>query len=304
MSRRGALRWAIGWSALACALVMAVPAGAQTTEERLYERRLEYQAAQQAYEAAESALTVVEAQFGRALNAVDVARRANDQSGLERALADALTRSVPVSNQRQAVESAGETFRDARQGLINILIVRQQELLSDFDVAPTRADRDAIDALLRDLSLELERLEAAAEAALTLGPIAMPNVAFDNRDGPSELRFKAEILERAAADIDTVVVDLEAQIAGLRDRLQRERSRRDFLGGVDRFGDRVDLTVSGPPGVDPTGQASDSTAVGGLPISLEERVEALESGVEALIARRDELQLRARMFRERIRSRG
>lgn len=296
-------RWWLGAS-MALGLALAAPAAGQTTEERALERRLEFRAAQEAYEAAESALTVVEAQFAAALREVDRARRANDENALERAYAEALTRSIPVSDRRQSVEAAGVRFREARQALIDVLILRQQELLADFDVASNRAERDGIDILLRDNSLELERLEAEAEEALTTGPIVMPNVAFDNREGPNEIRFKARILERAAADVDSVIVSVENQIQGLRDRLQRERTSRDFRTGLDRFGDRADLTVSGPPTTDPTVQASDSTAVGGLPVSLEERVEALEAILESLELRRDELLLRAQMFRERIRRRG
>ena len=115
---------------------------------------------------------------------------------------------------------------------------------------------------------------------------------------------KAEILERSAAQVDSVIVNTQQQIDGLRERLQRERSRRDFLGRLDRFGDRVDLTAARPPTGNQAAQAGDSTVVGGLPVSLEDRVAALESQLEGLEQLRDDLLIRAARFRERVRRRS
>ena len=103
--------------------------------------------------------------------------------------------------------------------------------------------------------------------------------------------------------VDSVVVTLEGQIDDLSNRLQRQRARADFIGGVDRFGDRIDPT-SGRIGRGAGVSVSDSTGAGGLPVSLEDRITALEETLLSLIRFRDDLVFRAGQFRERIGRRG
>lgn len=294
------------WGGLLLGLVLAVgalaapgPLPAQTSEEVLAQRRLEYRAARDAYEAAVSAFSVVERRFSAALEQVGRARRAGDQEALEQAFALAQDRSVPLRAQETRVAEVRQRLQEARQDLIDVITVRLGELLAEMDQASSAAERAELDALWRDLANEQERLEAEGGDELALNPVVLPEITFDPRDGPEELEAKAQILERHAAVTDTIIRELDEDIAGLIDRLRIERQRRDFLAGTERFDDtRVPVVTGSGSGERPA--AADSTVVD-RPRTLEERVEALRRYREQLVAYRTQLEVRARQFRQRVR---
>jgi hypothetical protein len=130
----------------------------------------------------------------------------------------------------------------------------------------------------------------------------MPNIEISPRDLPAEIESKAQIFERTAAVVDTVLLENAEQIADLEDRLRIERQRQDFLVNADRFGDRQ--VPTGPPRVDPTVEVSDSTDAEGRPITLEERLAEAQAYREELTEYRDQLLIRARVFRQAIRVRS
>jgi hypothetical protein len=295
-------RWLL---AVAAAGTLLAPATlpAQETEEVLTQRRLEYRAARDAYEAARSAFSVVERQFSAALERVGRARRAGDEDALEQAFAVAQERSGPLRAQETRVEEARERLAEARRALIDVITVRLGELLAMMDQASSAAERAELDALWRDLANEQDQLEAAEGNALSLRPVVLPEITFDPRDGPDELEAKAQILDRLAAVADTVIEELDGEIQALEDRLRIERQRRDFLAGTDRFDDtRMPVVSTGGAPPEPA-PAVDSAAVR-RPLTLDERLEALRSYREQLVAYRTQLQVRARQFRERVRRMG
>ena len=87
---------------------MPAPLEAQSTEEVLVERRLEYAAAVAEHEAARSAFMVVERRFTSALSEVDAARLSGDENALSQALAVAQERSLPVRDRGDRVAEASE----------------------------------------------------------------------------------------------------------------------------------------------------------------------------------------------------
>lgn len=275
------------------------PTAAQTTQEVLGDRRLEYRAARDAYEAALSAFSVVERRFSAALEEVGRARRSGDEDALEEAFAQAQDRSVPLRAQESRVEEARERLAAAREALVDVITVRLGELLALMDQASSARERADLDALWRDLANEQDRLEAEAGGEPTLMPVVLPEIAFDPRDGPDELEAKAQILERHAAVADTVIDSLDDDIEALQDRLRIERQRRDFMAATDRFDDtRVPVVSGSGSGERPA--AADST-VANRPETLEERLERLRGYREQLVAYRTQLEVRARQFRQRVR---
>ncbi|MFQ5537319.1 MAG: hypothetical protein ACE5GJ_07685 [Gemmatimonadota bacterium] len=296
-------RWSPGalLAALACGALLGVPTttAAQSTEDLLAQRRLEYRAARDAHEAARSAFSVVERQFSSALEEVTRARRSGDEQALERAFALVQDRSAPYRDQEERVNEARERLDRARQALIDIITVRLEELLAQMDAASSSQERARLDLLWRDLSNELEELEAEAQGALRLNPVVLPEITFDPRDGPMELEAKAQLLERRAAAADTVIQRVDREIQSLRDRERMERTRRDFLAATGRFDDtRVPVVTARPPGA---GEISpDSTGAQGRPLTLEERIQELEAYRKQLESYRDQLLIRAQLFRQRI----
>lgn len=271
----------------------------QSTEAILGERRLEYQAARAAYEAARRALSVVESQFSAALDEVGRARRAGDEGALEDAFALARDRSLPYGQQQTRVNEVRDSLDSARRALIDVLTVRLQELIAQIDVAASAAQRAELNVLLTDLDNELTTLESEEGDTFQLEPVVSPAITFDPRDGPDDLRAKAELLERQAAVTDTVIADTERQIETLNGRLRTERQLRDFMAGADRFDDTRVPVVAGPP-TEGRVPAADSTRGGAPALTLDERIEMLREYRDELQAYRDQLLIRADQFRRRI----
>lgn len=293
---------ALGLAGLVCLAAGAgAAAGAQTVEDVLLQRRLQYRAAKAEVESARSAAAVYEADFAAALEAADRARRAGDADARERALALAQDRSGPVRSQAQRVEEAVEVLDAAREALISIITVRMEQLVDRLNSASSAAERTRLDRIFQDLSNELQALEDEAGDDLRLDPVALPEVRFDPRDGPEELEIKAQLLERRAAIADSAIAEVDRDIGRLEDRLRIQRQRRDFLAGTDRFDDtRLPVVTGGNPG-ERTPAPADSTAAPARPLTLEERIAQARLYRQQLEGYRDQLLVRARTFRQAIR---
>jgi len=293
------------WLSLAALLTFLGPLAGQeqTTEQALNARRLEYDAAKTSYEAARSALRVLDDQFQFALNEVDRARRSGDEGALDRAYALAHDRAIPYGAQEERVQQQHARLVTSRRALIEILAIRLDQLIEDMNDASSSAERAELNAFWNDLDHEMRDLESESESGLRIDPTVMPDIAFDPRDGVAERRFKAEILERRAASIDTTIVDVDRQIKVLNDRIRMQRQRADLMAGVTRFGDTQLPVTTGPPvGDRDLPAAADSVSARSEPVSLEAQLERLRETREQLVRYRDEHLVRARVFRESIRS--
>lgn len=291
----------VGAALLTLGALGAAPsfAPAQTLEQLVVQRRLDLRAARVAYEAALAAFRVVENQFSAALNEVNLARQSGDPDRLERASAQAQDRSIPYGDQERRLEEARGALATARRALVDALTARMAQLVEQMDAAPSAQQRAQLDLLFRDLSTELQALEAEEEQTFRLDPVVLPQITFDPRDGREELEAKAGILERQAAVADSTIRNAESQIAALNERLRIQRQRRDFLASTDRFDDtRVPVVTGAPPGERTS--ATDSTVVGARPLTLEERIQILRDYILQLQSYRDALLARARQFRQRV----
>jgi hypothetical protein len=264
------------------------------------QRRLEFRQARADYDAALAAFSVVEQQWSAALEEVNRARRSGDEDALESAFAAAQDRAGPLRGQEQRVEEARGTLDARRQVLVQVITLRLEQLVAQMDAAASRQQRTELDLLFRDAQNELRALEAEAEDTFRLEPVVLPEVTFDPRDGPDDLRSKAQLLERQAADIDTLLLDTDRRMEALDSRLRIERQRGDLLAGVERFDDtRVPVVVGAPGG---GAVPADSAGVGTRPLTLEERIEELRVYRTQMEAYRDQLLIKAETFRRRIRS--
>ncbi len=288
--------------AVAAGLVIAEPGAAQSTDALLGELRLEYQGALSMHGAAQTALTLIDRQFNAALIEIDRARRARDDAGRSRALSDAQARTAPLADARNRVADAADSLRSVRQALIDVLIVRQVELIELAAAAPSAQQRRGFDNLLRVVSNELAAFEGDVEDD-ALDPVAMPDISVDPRDGPAEMLGKAQILERTAARVDTLILSIDNDISQLESRREMQRRHRDFIAGTGRFGDLRPPTGT-TAGTDPAVQAADSTTVGGRPVTLDERIEAQRVYRRILLDQRNLLLFRARDFRALVRRRS
>lgn len=263
------------------------------------QRRLELRAAREAYEAARAAFEVVDRQFRAALQEVTRARESGDADRLDRASALAQDRSVPRADQERRLNEAIEALGRAREGLIGALEGRMAQLVRDMDAAASGQQRAQLNALFADAQAELESLEAEAQDTFRFELVAFPEITFDPRDGPDEMRAKAEVLERQALETDTLIASKQDEIRQLTDRLAIQRAARDFMAGTGRFDDtRIPVVAGTPTGNRPA--VTDSTVAGARPMSLEERIRALQEYVRQLEEYRDQLRFRAQQFRARV----
>jgi hypothetical protein len=280
------------------------PAAGQSTVEVLNQRRLEYQAAQDSYESARSALRVVEQRFSTALTEVTRARRSGDDDALAGAYARAQDQAIPYGAQEERVKEQSTQLAAARKALIEIVTIRQEQLLDEMDAASSAQERAQLNTLWVDLDHELRELESEAGDGFRLDPMVMPEITFDPRDGAAERLQKAEILERRAASIDSTIVDVDRQIESLTDRIRMERQRSDLMATLDRFDDTRLPVVTGQPttGDRDRPPPADSAAVGSEPLKLEDQLRQAREIRERLVQYRDEHLVRARVFRQSIRS--
>lgn len=286
---------------LAAALAMGAPARAtaQITEAMVAQRQLELRAARSAYDAALGAFNVVDRQWSAALEEVNAARRSGDTGRLERAYALAQDRSMPRRDQEKRLEEAGAALVRARAALIDALVMRLEALVNEMDATPNAQQRAQLNALYTDHQNELQALEAEAEQTFRLEPVVMPEITFDPRDGREELLAKAELFERRAVVVDSLIGRTEREIRSLGDRLRTQRQRRDFLAGAERFDDtRVPVVAGTTTGGRPA--AGDSTVVGARPLTLEERIQLHQDYLEQLRAHREQLLIRAQQFRRAV----
>ncbi|MEJ2203095.1 MAG: hypothetical protein P8170_03200 [Gemmatimonadota bacterium] len=285
-------------------LASLAPVGArgQSLEEQVIQRRLEFQQAELEYEAARAALSVVDRQFSAALNTVREAHRTGDDQALESAYAQAQARSGPLAAQERRVDEARQRLAEARQAFVEVLNLSLQQLAVAMSEAPTELRLTEIDAIYRDRRAELSRLEDGGEEhAFRIDVAILPDINFDPRDGPEELETKAQLVEAYAALVDTVISDIDRRVELLNEQARSDRQREDLLRAVGRFDD-TNLPVgvtTGPPGSD---AAADSTGVGNRPLTLEERIEELMSYRAQLVGYRDQVLIKARTFRSRLRS--
>jgi hypothetical protein len=281
--------------------VHAQPAASQTPEQEVIARRLDYEAARTAFEAANAAFNVVDREYSEAANRFLQARQSGNQDAIARAFSDALAKSVPLRAQKQRVTDVAAKLRTARQAFMDAISGRLEELVAQMDAAASRQRRDSLDAVFRDLNNQLHELDSEAQGTLSLRAVALPDITYDPRDSSVELEQKAQILERRAAVNDTLIQYQDRQIKQLQERQRLERQRRDFMAGAGRFDDTRTPVLSGAAGADARLTVVDSAGTDPRPLTLEERIDALQQYRAQLVEDRDQLLIRAAEFRKHVR---
>ncbi|MBI4538519.1 MAG: hypothetical protein HY704_03285 [Gemmatimonadetes bacterium] len=307
----GAVRVSRAVAAVALLAAVAMPgsAGAQV-EALVAQRELEYRAARTAYEAAMAAGEAAQARAERATVEIDEARASGDDGRLQRAYAVAQQRWTEVSTLDRRVADTGEQLRRARRGLKDALEQSLDRLAGQVRAAPDAEERGALLALIRDRSNRLREIEA--ELSQSQGDAArfaaVPEITFDPRDGPAELRAKAELLLRRAAQADSAIAAVDREIGELEKRQQRERALRNFMSSIDRFdegavpigragrdaGERDREAAARSEG----GAQADSTAARSE-LSLGERIEQLRTLRGRVEQYREGVRVKAEIFRRR-----
>jgi hypothetical protein len=286
-------------TSLVAGLVVASSAGGQTTQRLLQDRRDEYDAAKADFLSAQNAYRVVERQFSDALQGLQRARAARDDAAIDQGLRRAQDRAGPFQAGEQRLDKTKAALDSARRALVEIIGVRQAELVAQMDAASSSQERNDLNAIYQDLNRELLALETEAGNALRFEPVVLSDVQADPRDGPMEVLGKAQLLEQLAAQADTAIQDVDRQIKELTARQRRQLQMNDLVAGLERFDDTKLPVVTNAP---PSGRApaADSTGAGPRPLTLQERIQSLHDYRKQLEAYRDQALIRAKEFRRKL----
>jgi hypothetical protein len=305
-SRLGLLGPSLGvaLSAAFLPVVLAVPAGAQE-EFTLPELELAYRASLDEYSAAFRALEVLEMRFGRASEALRTARAAGDRGGQEEALAIILRVGPERTQQELRVAEKAREVSAARGLLLEARSKRLEELLAQADLARDPGEMRDLAILVQDMRYQIGELRAQEDPEVALEP--EPYIVIEPRDGYEEIRDKADLLDLRGDQYEELLGEIDRMLAGLRRDLRLMRQSDDFVAGVQRFGD-IGLPV-GPPGAGPdrnpdVAQPSGLGAGPGAedrPLTLEERIQALEITQREVVVRIGSIRVKAESFRRQIR---
>lgn len=289
-------------------LGVSPPAGsAQATQGVVAERQLEFQSARSAHESALDARSAAERRFSRALQEIEGARASQDDDRIEAAYARAQQQAVELQSLEQRVRQTAQRTEEAREALLQALDQRLESLVAELSRTAGRQEQQELAALIRNLRNRVQEVERAGELTREIQLVAVPEVTFDPRDGPVELQWKAELLERRAEQYEERIGEIDAQIEQLRRRQRRNRNLQDMLAGIERFDDdqvpvtpRQERRDSDAEAVEPEGgQPSDSAGAEAPQMTLEERVQSLEVLRLRIESFREQVLVRASQFRER-----
>lgn len=270
-------------------------------EEALTQAELEFEAAVRERQSALAARAAVERRFTSFTQEAEDARRQGDSDRLEEALASAQAQLVELRRLDRRVAQTEERLEESRGAYLQAMDDRIEALLVEARTV-TPEERGAILVIVEDLNNRVREVESGSDLTATLLTPVMPEVQFDPRDGPIELRAKAELLERQAERYDSLMAEVDDRLEELERRVRRDQLLRDFREGLDRFGD-TQLPVR-PPAVTPPGAAEEQLAqADSIPdqesLTPEDRIELLLFFRTELESTRDQLLVRARLFRDR-----
>ena len=265
------------------ALVLCLVPFATLAQEGLTLTELEslYRAASGEHESANERLEVLYGRHRRATQDFDLARAAGDENRINAAFTQIQILSDEIGSQERRVEELRNILTVARRRYIEGLESRLDSLLAERVRA--RAPQDSV-SLAIDYTDTNNRyqdlLQEEDDPTLTTERASSP--IRDPRDTPEDLRRKAAQEEWIAEKFASLIQEFDLRLAELREASRRDRIARDFMTGLDRFGD------TRPPGVPPGARTTasrdpaqlpagaDSAGVG-RPLTLEERIQSLDA---------------------------
>jgi hypothetical protein len=296
--------WAFRWPILAASfLALSIPTRSVEAQEELTLPELEglYRGAMAGYEEAFEVLEVLESQFDRASQDLAGAIAAGDEETMNEAYAET-QRIGPQRRQAQRrVEEKAEELRRVRLRLLDATARYLEDLLAEAATEPDSAAQRTLATFIADTRNRISELRSLEDPQVTLEP--EPEINPEPRDGPDEYRAKANILEVRLGQYQEQYVFNQEQLDGLRRDQRLLRRSGDFLADFARFDDpTLPVGLPGSRSVPNPGQISpppgaDTTRAEGRPLTLEERIQALELLQEEIARRIDNIRIRAATLR-------
>ncbi|MFH1766432.1 MAG: hypothetical protein ABIF09_19820 [Gemmatimonadota bacterium] len=290
-------------AAVSLALLLASPPSGASGQVALTLPEIDglYRSTVSEYDAAFQALEVLSSQQDRADRDFAAALLAGDEAATNRAYGEILRIGPERRQAARRVEDKAQELLVARDRLLDANAQYLTDLLAQAAAASDPMDQRALATFVADTRNRITELRNLEDPQVTLEPL--PDINFEPRDGPAELRNKATILDLTAGQYEEQYAYYERQLEGLRRDQSLLRRSGDFLADFTRFDD---LTVPvGPPGtrtVPPAGQVPpppgvDSLGVEGGFLTLEQRIRALVVLQEEINQRIETIRVRANDLR-------
>jgi hypothetical protein len=262
-----------------------------------------YRGAIAGYEEAFETLEVLTSQSERATQEFRAAQAAGDEAAANQAYETSIRLAPEKREAQNRVEVKAQELTEARYRLREAHALYLDELLARSDTMADPVARREVGTLIASTNSRVRELILEADPPVSLPPLA--DITIEPRDGRELLLGKAALLERSVVDLQGQFAYNEGRLAALlRDQAVLRRAN-DALADASRFGDLM-VPVGPPttgavttPGQGPPAPAADTTNVEGAPLTLEERIAAMEALQEEITLRIQDLQVRARMFRLR-----
>lgn len=271
------------------------PAPGQSFEDEVVQEELEYRAARQSYEAALEQLRAEYNAFNRILDEVRVARISGDDGAREEALARAYGRSQEMQRLEVRVQELREALDSERGELLSALDRRLDDVQARLGEGPTTLqERRDLEAQLAGLASQYLELEEEGSNVLTPRNVLYPTIVYDPRDTPSDILFKIDFAEGKLSQAEAQAEELDGQLQRLENLLRAQRSRRDFIGQLNRFGD-TQVPVGQPGERSERGEAAVADTAG---VALEEL--PLEQQLSTLRTFREQMTRVIEVLEERV----
>ncbi len=302
LRHRSVLRRLVATGSLVLLVFGAGGAASAQEELTLLELKAEYRVAQGDYDVAFQRFEILSGQIDAAQRDFSSATAAGDEAAQREAYERTFLIASETRQAQSRVENEVAQLREIRERLLNATAAQLEELLAVADTATDPLDLVELSVFVADTQNQITELRDVEDPPVTLEP--EPDINIELKDSPEQLRQKASLLEFTATQYNDQFAYNERQLEGLRrDQILLRRSG-DFLADFTRFDDpavpvgAVNREVT-PPGQDQPPPIADSLGVQGAPLTLEQKIEALEALQEEITGRIQNVLTRARLLRRR-----
>lgn len=277
-------------------------AAAQEAEPDIAGAEQAYRAARATYQAALENWQVQERPYSEALDEFFAARAIGDSEQEEAALRRFYARSGELQRLDRRVSETQAVLDEARELLVAALDARLNVIQERLAEPISPAERQRLDAEALDLSFQYQELDDEGSNVLsTEAGVFYPTIDFDDKDGPTDWRIKAQLAERRAEQADTQLAEVDRNIRRVENLQRLQRNRQDARATRDRFGDaELPVSSAGPDRERGAEALADTTGVALEELPLDRRLEILREVRVQLALLVDQLKARAQAFRDRL----
>lgn len=254
MRRSPSGAWWVAAVAAAAFLALSSPVLAQ---DSLAQADVRYRVALTEHAAAVTEVERVFSLWEQAGDRVGMARAGGDDDELEDALAAFQERAIALTDRERAQSQAVTRLRGARDGYLDVLNLREEQILAQLDTPMPSSIEQSLMLELVQVRARVDEVEEASGTTETITLRPVPELGVDPRDSLDDLFAKENLMQDVAASYDAIIAELQEQVMVLEREVQRTQSFEELRRSVERFGG--DFVPGAPLPPPPTAGAEDPT---------------------------------------------